>query len=348
MQKLAMAAALLLFPVSLCAQWLDFRTPGIPRTPDGKPNLTAPAPRMADGKPDLSGMWQPGLNPYRFNIIQRPEDEAIFRPAAEAIFMNRVKDFHREDPVTNCLPTGPAEMVNSMYRIIQTPSVMALLFESGTGRFRQIYMDGRQLPDDPNPTWLGYSTGHWDGDTLVVETVGFNDRTWLDRAVHPHSEKLRVTEKFRRIDFGHMQFEMTYEDPEMLSRPLTLSVGMNYAADTDMLENVCNEGGNIDRAHMVGSEQAGIPVSSAVLARYVGKYEFREGSRNVPAFVGPTQSVTLIDGRLYINSLPLIPKSETKFDSTGAAAEFVLDANGTVTRLVLSQPEGDGIYIPKR
>jgi len=122
---------------------------------------------------------------------------------------------------------------------------------------------------------------------------------------------------------------------------------MNYAADTDMLENVCNEG-NIDRVHMVGTEKAGVELSPAFLAKYVGRYEFREGSRNVPAFVGVTQNVTLVNGELYLNAIPLIPRSETKFDSTGAAAEFVLDANGAVTRLVLSQPEGDGIYVPKR
>jgi hypothetical protein len=347
MQRIAMAALLLLFPLGLQAQWLDFPTPGIPRTADGKPNLKAPAPRTADGKPDLSGMWAPEMNPYRFDLIHDLNDEAIFRPQAETIFMARLKDFHRDDPVTNCLPTGPAEMVNVMYRIIQTPTIIALLYESGTGRYRQIYMDGRKLPEDPLPTWLGYSIGHWDGDTLVVETTGFNDRSWLDRAGHPHSEKLRVTEKFRRVDFGHMQFELTYDDPETLTKPLTLSLGMNYAADTDMLENVCNEG-NIDRVHMVGSGTAGVQLSPAVLARYVGKYEFREGSRNVAAFVGMNQNVTLVNGELYINAVPLIPRSETKFDSTGAAAQFVLDASGAVTRLILSQPEGDGIYFPKR
>jgi hypothetical protein len=292
-------------------------------------------------------MWQPEINPYRFDLIQDLKDESVFLPAAEAVYMARVKDFHRDDPVTNCLPTGPAEMVNVMYRIIQTPNVIALLYESGTGRYRQIYTDGRKLPEDPNPTWLGYSVGHWEGDTLVVETAGFNDRSWLDRVGHPHSEKLRVTEKFRRVDFGHIQFQMTYDDPDTLTKPITLSLGMNYAADTDMLENVCNEG-NIDRAHLVGTGTPGVPLSPDVLARYVGRYEFREGSRNVAAFMGVNQNVTLVNGQLYLKAIPLIPRSETKFDSTGAAAEFVLDASGKVTRLILSQPEGDGIYFPKR
>jgi hypothetical protein len=347
MQRIAMAAILLLFPVGLHAQWLDFPTPGIPRTADGKPNLKAPAPRTADGKPDLSGMWAPEMNPYRFDLIHDLKDEGIFRPEVEALYLARVKDFHRDDPVTNCLPTGPAEMVNVTYRIIQTPALIALLYESGTGRYRQIYMDGRKLPEDPLPTWLGYSIGHWDGDTLVVETAGFNDRSWLDRVGHPHSEKLRVTEKFRRVDFGHMQFQLTYDDPETLTKPLTLSLGMNYAADTDMLENVCNEG-NIDRVHLVGSGTPGIQLSQGVLEKYLGKYEFREGSRNVAAFMGVNQNVSLVNGQLYLNAIPLIPRSETKFDSTGAAAQFVLDANGAVTRLILSQPEGDGIYVPRK
>jgi hypothetical protein len=347
MQRIAIAVAFCLLPVSLSAQWLDFRTPGIPRTADGKPNLTAPAPRTADGKPDFSGMWQPELNPYRFDVIQELKDESVFRPAAEAIFMERVKDFRRDDPVTNCLPGGPSEMLNTTYRIIQTPAVVAVLFESGTGRYRQIYMDGRKLPEDPNPTWLGYSVGHWEADTLVVESAGFNDRSWLDRAGHPHSEKLRVTEKFRRVDFGHMQFQITFDDPETLTKPLTFSLIMNYAADTDMLENVCNES-NRDRVHLVGTEKPAVQVSSAVLAKYAGKYQFRDGARAVPVFMGMTQTVTMVNGQLYLNALPLIPESETKFESTGAAAQFFLDADGKVTRLVLSQTEGDAIYVPAR
>jgi hypothetical protein len=345
-QRIAITAALLLLPVSLCAQWLDFPTPGIPRTADGKPNLTAPVPRTPEGKPDLSGIWQFEMHPYRFSLIQDLKDESIFRPAAQAILAERIKDFHREDPVTNCLPMGPSEILNAMYRIIQTPTIVALLYESGTGRYRQIYMDGRKLPKDPNPTWLGYSVGHWEGDTLVVESAGFNERTWLDRVGHPHSEKLRVTERFRRLDFGHMQFQITYDDPETLTKPLSLSLAMNYA-DTDMLENVCNEN-NIGKIHMVGTGEGGVQLSPAVLAKYVGRYEFHEGSRNVAGFTGRIQNVTLVNGQLYINAFPLIPRTERKFDSTGAAAEFVVDANGAVTRLVLSQPEGDGIYVPKR
>ena len=340
MDRIAIAATLWLLPVSVCAQWLNLPTPGIPRTAGGKPNLTAPAPRTPDGKPDLSGMWQAEINPYRLDVIQDLKDEGIFRPEAEAVFLKRVADFRRDDPVTNCLPSGPLEIYTSVYRIIQSPTVVAVLYEGGMGRYRQIYMDGRKLPQDPNPTWLGYSVGHWEGDTLVVESAGFNDRTWLDRAGHPHSAYLRVTERFRRADFGHMQFQITYEDPETLTQPLSLSLAMNYAADTDMIEDVCNES-DPKEVHFLGASNAGVPLSPAVLAKYTGRYDFRGGVR---PFAGMSQNVTLVNGQLFLNALPLIPQSETKFESTGAAAEFLLDANGKATRLVLGTPAGDALY----
>jgi hypothetical protein len=218
-----------------------------------------------------------------------------------------------------------------------------LLYENGTGRYRQIHMDGRTLPADPNPTWLGYSVGRWEGETLVVESAGFNDRTWLDRAGHPHSEKLRVTERFRRVDFGHVEYQITFDDPETLTRPLSLSLPVNYQADTDMLENVCNEN---NRSRLVGVERAGVSVDTAVLARYEGQYAFSAGSRTVAGFMGMNHTVTLVNGRLYLNALPLIPLSATMFESTGAIAEFFLDASGSVTRLVLGQTEGEAVYTP--
>jgi len=347
MHRIAIATALVLLPVSLCAQWLDWRTAGIPRTADGQPNLTAPAPKMPDGKPDLSGIWQPEANPYRFNLIQDLKDESIFQPAAQKIFLERVADFRRDDPVTNCLPGGPADMLSTTYRFIQSATVLAVLYESGTGRYRQIYLDGRQLPHDPNPSWLGYSVGRWEGDVMVVESAGFNERSWLDRAGHPHSEKLRVTERFRRVDFGHLQYQITFDDPETLRKPLTFSLGVGYRADTDMLENVCNEN-NRDLVHLVGTARAGVQVGPAVLARYIGRYAFRDGSRTVAGFMGMNQNVTLVADRLYLNALPLVPLSETTFESTGAIVEFFVDASGQVTRLVLGQTEGEATYDLKR
>jgi hypothetical protein len=224
---------------------------------------------------------------------------------------------------------------------MQSSTVLALLYEGGS-RYRQIFLDGRPLPPDPNPAWMGYSVGHWEGDTLVVETAGFNDRTWLDMAGHPHSEQLRVTERFRRIDFGHIQRQITFDDPQTLTKPLTFSLDLIYAPDTEILENVCEDR---DSPHLVGKANTGIELSSASLGRYVGSYEFHgDGSTTVAGFMGRIQTVRLIDGTLHLNALPLIPQSETRFDSTGASAEFFVDSNGTATHLILSQTEGNAKY----
>ena len=238
-------------------------------------------------------------------------------------------------------------MLAGSYRVVQSPGVIALLYENQTGRFRQIYMDGRSLPVDPNPTWLGYSVGRWDGDVLVVESAGFNDRSWLDRVGHPHSEKLRVTERLQRMDFGHIRYQITFDDPDTLTKPITRSIALTYAADTDMLEAVCNEN-NRDVPRLVGIATARVEVRPQVLARYVGRYVFKRGIRAIPTFMGATQRVSLIDGQLFLNALPMFPQSETTFESSGAVAEFFLDASGTVTRLVLSQTEGDSVYEPMR
>jgi hypothetical protein len=349
MNKIGVAAAFWLLTGSLCAQWINQRTPGIPRTPDGKPDLKAPAPRTLDGKPDLSGLWRPEPNPYRFDVIQDLNDEKIFRPEAEAIFKQRLADFRRQDPVTHCLPGGPLEAFTGgavqFYRIIPSPSVIGIIFESGY--HRQIFMDGRELPKDPNPTWMGYSVGHWDGDTLVVESAGFNDRTWLDRVGHPHSEELRVTETFRRVDFGHMQFRVTYRDPKMLTDPLSISLNVNYAPDTEMLETVCNEN-NRDVDHLAGKANDGVHISPAVLGKYAGKYGFRQGPPGTESFFPRNPTVTLMKDQLYLNDLPLIPQSETRFDSTAATIQFFVDADGAVTHFTLNAAEGDAIYDRKK
>ncbi len=349
MSKIAISAGLgLALSVSLSAQWLNFREPGIPRI-DGKPNLTAPVPRTHDGKPDLSGLWEPEASPYRFDVIQDVKDEGIFRPAAEALFLQRALDLRRDNPVTHCLPPGPSAIFASgstrFYRIMQSPSVTAILYE--LGGFRQIYTDGRELPKDPNPTWLGYSIGHWDGDTFVVESAGFNDKTWLDMVGHPHSERLKVTEKFHRVDFGHMQVQVTYDDPETLVRPLTVGLAVNYAADTDLLEYVCNENER-DTQHLISTAKPKAHPSEAVLSKYVGKYEFREGPPGNRAFFGPIQVVSLLHGQLYLKDFPLVPQTETRFDSTAATIEFVLNSKGEVSHFIFSAAEGDAVFERKR
>ena len=348
MKRFAISATLCLFSLHVSAQWLDLRTPGIPRTPDGKPNLKAPAPRMSDGKPDLSGLWRPDPSPYRFDIIQELKDENIFKPEAQAIFNKRVADLRREDPVTHCLPGGPLEIFPQgavqYYRFIQSKDVIGLIYESGF--HRQIFIDGRPLPKDPNPTWMGYSIGHWDGDTLVVESAGFNDRTWLDRVGHPHSEELRVTERFRRVDFGHMQFQITYDDPKMMTRPLTISVPVTYAADKEMLEFVCAENER-DTGHLVSKANEGIKLGPEVLTKYTGRYEFRAGPPGTESFFPRNPNITLNNGQLYLNDLPLIPQTPTRFDSTAATVEFYMN-DGVTTHFMLSAAEGDAKYERKR
>lgn len=333
------------FSIPALAQWLNLPTPGIPRTAGGKPNLTAPLPRMPDGHPDLSGLWRPDLSPYRFDVIQNIKDEDIFRPAAQALFMQRAVNLRHDNPVTHCLPAGPQAIFAAgstrFYRMVQSPGVVALLYE--LGGFRTIYTDGRALPKDPNPTWMGYSIGHWDGDTLVVESAGFNDKTWLDMVGHPHSERLRVTEKFRRTDFGHMHVEVTYDDPETLTRPLTMSVAVTYAADGDMLEYVCNEDEQ-DTQHLVGTAKAEAHPGPALLDRYVGEYKFSDGVITSRDFFGADQTVSVLKGQLYMKDFPLIPQSDTRFDSTAGTIEFHSDSTGRTTHFILSAAEGDARY----
>jgi hypothetical protein len=257
----ALAAA----PTFAQAQWLNHPTPGIPRTPDGKPNLSARTPRAADGRPNLSGLWQteaapaemlerliPGatngageepLSQYFINILSdfKPETAPI-QPAAAALFLQRAKTFSKESPLSHCLPEGMplVEMAPAPYKIVQTPGLTVMLYERDT-TFRQVYTDGRKLPADPQPSWLGYSVGKWDGDSLVVDSNGFNDRGWLDARGHTHSEALHLTERFHRLDFGHMEVQLTIDDPQTYTRPFTIHLKQRLQADTDVLEAFCAE-----------------------------------------------------------------------------------------------------------
>lgn len=328
---------------SVQAQWFDLKAPGVPRTADGRVNLAAPAPKMVDGKPDFSGVWRPEPNPYRLDLIQELKDESLFRPAAEATFLKRVANFRRDDPVTHCLPGGPSDMLGGMYRMVQNSAMISLMYEVGAARYRQIYLDGRDLPKDPNPTWLGYSAGHWDGDTLVVDTNGFNDRTWLDRVGHPHSESLRVSERFRRVDFGHIQYRIEYTDPEVLTKPITVSITLVYAPDTDIIETICNEGER-STPHLTGAAESRIAITPATMADYAGTYLFKDGAAAVPAFVGPKQVVSIVNDQLYINAIPLLALSQRMFDSTGGIVQFVPSPASRVLHLVITLTEGEARF----
>jgi len=317
------------------AQWLNYPTPGTPRLPDGTPNLSAPAPRTADGKPDLSGVWR-GAGPlYRFNIAQdlRPED---VQPWAAALFLARVRDSRKDSPLARCLPVSvPFHNFFNMTKIVQTPGLMVILYESPNSPHRIVFTDGRDLPKDPNPTWLGYSVGRWEEDTLVVTTAGFNDKGWLDSAGHPQTESLRITERLQRRDFGHMDFEMTIDDPKVFTRPFTVKRERLLAPDTELLEDVCEN--EKDVAHLSGD--GGIRLNPELLATYAGVYELPSGRQVV---VTVTADMLFVQG-LNEPKLPLLVQSETQFMSTAnpTGYEFVKDAQGQVTHLMVRGAAGD-------
>jgi hypothetical protein len=250
-------------PLYVNAQWAVYRDPTIPRTRDGKPNLSAPAPRL-NGKPDLTGIWQAesapvaeiqqfllpgGINglgedlptKYFFSVFfDSPTGQEPFRPEVRAQLEKRPPG--PGGPPTLCpLPTIPLQgLVPAPFKLVQTPRLTLVLYEADT-TVRQIFSDGRALPPDPQPSWLGYSVGKWVGDGFVVETVGLNDKAPLDAFGHPRSEALRLTETFRRRDFGHMDVQLTIDDPKIYTKPVTILIKYRLLPDTELLEGFCNE-----------------------------------------------------------------------------------------------------------
>ncbi|HEX4276339.1 MAG TPA: hypothetical protein VHZ74_13340 [Bryobacteraceae bacterium] len=234
------------------AQWLKFPTTGVPRTPDGKPNLSAPAPKTPDGKPDFSGVWVTRAG-YTGNIAKDLKPgEVSMQPWAAALYKHRQETDSREDPQAYCVLSGvPREhVVPYPFKILNSNGIIVILYEA-LHSYRQIYMDGRALPKDPNPAWMGYSIGHWEGDALVVQSSGFVDNNWLDNSGHPGTEAMRLTEKFRRPDFGHINLEMTIDDPKAYTRPWTVNLQFTASPDTDLIEYVCDENEK-DLKHLVG------------------------------------------------------------------------------------------------
>jgi hypothetical protein len=332
----------------LAAQWVHYRTPGVPRTADGKPNLTAPAPRTADGKPDLTGLWDTFGDTAVGSVAVRKVGDlkpADVQPWAQALVQQRAENFGKDNPHYQCLPEGPNYATGGgMKRLLQTPAMIAILSEDLT--YRQIFMDGRTLESDSNPSWMGYSVGHWDGETLVVESSGFNAKTWL-LGGYPHTEALRMTERYRRTDFGHLEIAVTFQDPGAYSRAWTLPVHAQLAADTELLESVCNEYSDNRLAHWVGkvsdAEKSAVKVAPEVLSKYVGVYkgQYIRGPREV--------EITLSSGTLFaaVNGGPkqlILPQSETDFQGTGLTYEFVRGANGVATHVIEGHVSGDYKY----
>ncbi len=260
-----------LLTTSLHAQWLNFPTPGTPRTHDGKPNLSAPTPRVG-GKPDLTGVWMheittvaeakrlfgdflddaikvsvPGMeigtqHKYGFNIlIDFKPGESPLRPAAASLMRRRREN---DNPAAVCADIAGiplAGLLSEPIKIVQAPRLTMILYEVDN-LHRQIYTDGRTLPKEFEfPAYLGYSVGHWEHDVFIVETAGFNEKTSLDLIGHPHSEALRITERFHRRDFGHLDVEMTFDDPQMYTKPFTLKIPHDLLADADIFESFCNQ-----------------------------------------------------------------------------------------------------------
>src|SRR5262245_5916423 len=272
----------------------------------------------------------------------KPEEIAEW---ADALYKQRMEDLGKDDPATfQCLPQGPRAFIGGGWaKIIHTPGLIAILYEDLT--YRQIFLDGRELPKDPHPSFMGYSVGRWEGDTLVVESIGFKDRSWLDFGGHPHTEELRITERLRRRDFGHIDLQETFHDPQVYARPWTIDLHVDLVTDTELLEYVCHENEK-DYQHLVGKasdeKKNAVKVAPEILAKYVGAYEFR--APEDPSFV-MILNVTHSGEQLFIDvagkdKQPMISLSETLFAAIGGRVEFIIDDRGAATEIVFHAVEG--------
>lgn len=248
------------------AQWLHYPTAGVPRLPNGSPNLEAPAPRTTEGKPDFSGVWEPEKNrpcppggcadmeiPQEFlNIGWSLKDGPPYQAWASEARRTRTEQNGKDDPVSRCLPGGIVKLHTTplLRKIIQTPGLLVTLNEMDA-TFRQIFIDGRPPAPLDSPSFKGYSTGKWDGDSLVVQTAGFTDGIWLDRNGSPLTDAARITERFHRLNFGTMEIEITIDDPKAYTRPWTIKMRHHIVLDTDLLDYICTENEK-DYTHLLG------------------------------------------------------------------------------------------------
>jgi hypothetical protein len=254
------AAGVFALSVSPSAQWLKYPTAGVPRTKDGKVNYTAPTPRSADGHPDFSGLWfnddhapcaadeflQCGIelpmSRHGFNIGSAVEGGLPYKPETQAIVRKRTADQSKDDPHARCMPDTFLRNYGlpHMQKWIQVPGLLVMLNEDNAV-YRQVFLDNRPLPPDPTPTWMGYSSAKWDGDTLVITATGFHDDTWLDMSGSFITDKATITERIRRPDWGHLIIEDTVDDPKAYTKPWTARLKMRFVVDTELVDEYCVE-----------------------------------------------------------------------------------------------------------
>jgi hypothetical protein len=267
------AIALAIFPAMLLAQWPAYKNASAPPLPNGKINLEAPAPTTADGHPDFSGIWDRGQVPGAPPPVPGPtfgqtpppgprpfqDLPSLFpgglplQPWAAELRKQRLSEHSKDHPDARCLPLNPIQLHSHPQprKIIQTPGLMVILYEANDG-IRQIFMDGRPLPaDDPDPWWYGYSIGHWEGDTLVVQTTGFKGPGWIDEEGTPITSAGRLKERFRRLNYGTLEIEITVDDPKTFTKPWTFKLNQRLMPDTELIEFICLEN-NKGLQHLVG------------------------------------------------------------------------------------------------
>ena len=257
-------AVVLATSVSAAAQWLNYPTAGAPRLRDGKPDFSAPAPRTADGKPDFSGIWHLDARcppegcadypaaPEFLDFGARMPGGLPYQPWAAALVRERSAQFGRDDPVAVCRPPGALRILTfpPPRKIVQLPGLVVILSERDV-TYRQLFVDGRPLPKDPEPSWNGYSTGSWQGETLVVETHGFRDGIWLDRKGSPMTDAAKITERFRRVNYGRLEIDVTVDDPKAYTKPWTVTLNQIIVPDTELLDYFCLDNEK-DAKHLVG------------------------------------------------------------------------------------------------
>jgi hypothetical protein len=242
-------------------QWLRHPTADAPRKADGTPDLIAPAPRLPDGKPDFSGLWhvavrnpcnpatnlftgctEIGGSPLARNLGAQLPGGLPYQPWAAELTRQRAADHSRDDPHVRCLPDNPPRHwgLPHLNKLVHTPKLLVVLYEVNA-MYRQIFIDGRPLPEDPTPGWNGYSTARWDGDTLVIQTAGFRDELWMDLGGSPMSDAARMTERIRRPNYGTLEIEITIDDPKVYTRPFTVRMDQTIELDTDLIDEFCLE-----------------------------------------------------------------------------------------------------------